>query len=363
MQNQTEEQLPKDLVPLIKGMVSQKPYIEGAWMDKFDGKYYLQYACPGTQYNTYADGVYIGDSPLGPFTLAQNNPYSYKPGGFLPGAGHGSTMEDQAGNLWHTSTMRISVNHQFERRVGIWQAGMDADGELFCNQRYGDWPMEVTGGMQNPWENPKWYLLSYGKEMTASSSEEGKGPEKAADENVQTWWRAASEKSGEWLEIDLGRAYDVRAVQINFADDKIDIPVPGEIKGTQTQPRYIEENDYATRWILEGSVDGEHYDVLEDKSQSKTDLPHDLVVLEEGKQIRYVKLTILEIPYDQKPCISGLRVFGIGDGEKPEVPEFEAVREGDVDMNVSIQENGAMGYNILLGICTGKTIPQLYGIR
>ena len=82
MQNQTEEQLPKDLVPLIKGMVSQKPYIEGAWMDKFDGKYHLQYACPGTQYNTYADGVYIGDSPLGPFTLAQNNPYSYKPGGF-----------------------------------------------------------------------------------------------------------------------------------------------------------------------------------------------------------------------------------------------------------------------------------------
>ena len=29
--------------------------------------------------------------------------------------------------------------------------------------------------------------------------------------------------------------------------------------------------------------------------------------------------------------------------------EFEAVREGDVDMNVSIKENGAMGYNILWG--------------
>ena len=130
----------------------------------------------------------------------------------------------------------------------------------------------------------------------ASSSEEGKGPEKAADENVQTWWRAASEKPGEWLQIDLGKNYDVRAVQINFADDKIDIPVPGEIKGTQTQPRYIEEQDHVTRWILEGSVDGEHYEVLEDKSQAETDLPHDLVVMEEGKQIRYVKLTIFEIP-------------------------------------------------------------------
>lgn len=32
-----------------------KPYIEGAFMTKHDGLYYLQYACPGTQYNTYAD--------------------------------------------------------------------------------------------------------------------------------------------------------------------------------------------------------------------------------------------------------------------------------------------------------------------
>ena len=91
-------------------MFSQKPYIEGAWMDKFNGKYYLQYACPGTQYNIYTDGVYVSDSPLGSFALAQNNPYSYKPGGFIPGAGHGSTMKDTDGCLWHTATMRISVN-------------------------------------------------------------------------------------------------------------------------------------------------------------------------------------------------------------------------------------------------------------
>ena len=104
-------------------------------MDKYHGKYYLQYACPGAEYNVYADGVYVSDSPLGPFVLAENNPYSYHPGGYMPGAGHGSTMWDRNGNLWHASTMRISVNHQFERRVGIWRAGFDEDGELFCNQR------------------------------------------------------------------------------------------------------------------------------------------------------------------------------------------------------------------------------------
>ncbi|MBR6091066.1 MAG: family 43 glycosylhydrolase [Anaerolineaceae bacterium] len=84
------------------------PYIEGAWMDKHDGRYYLQYAFPGTQYNIYGDGIYVSDSPLGPFTLADNNPFSYKPGGFLPGAGHGSSMEDMQGNWWHAATMRIS---------------------------------------------------------------------------------------------------------------------------------------------------------------------------------------------------------------------------------------------------------------
>ncbi len=60
-----------------------KPYIEGAFMTKHNGTYYLQYACPGTQYNTYADGVYTSKSPLGPFTLQASNPFSSKPGGFI----------------------------------------------------------------------------------------------------------------------------------------------------------------------------------------------------------------------------------------------------------------------------------------
>ena len=317
-------------------------------MDKYEGKYYLQYACPGTQYNTYSDGVYISDNPLGPFRLAKNNPYSHKPGGFLPGAGHGSTMKDLSGNYWHTATMRISVNHDFERRVGIWPAGFDADGELFCNQRYGDWPMALGEGKIDPWENPKWYLLSYGKKMTASSSWEGKGPELAADENVRTWWRAASGEAGEWIQMDLGKAYDVHAVQINFADDRIEIPVPGEIRGT-VQARYIEEADLKTRWILEGSKDGENYFVIEDKSEAETELCHDLVLREEGIEVRYLKLTVISVPYGQQPCISGLRVFGIGDGEKPSVPEFTAIRENELDMCVKIKGSGALGYNILWG--------------
>lgn len=354
--NMKDSDVPEEARALGRGMFSNRPFIEGAWMNKHNGKYYLQYACPGTEYNIYADGVYVSDSPLGPYTLAQTNPYSYKPGGFIPGAGHGSTMEDMEGSLWHTATMRISMNHNFERRVGIWPAGFDADGELFCNQRYGDWPLDVEEARENPWCDPKWYLLSFGKTVTASSYEEGKGPEKAVDENVQTWWRAASADAGEWICLDLGEISDVRAVQVNFADDRIDIPVPGEIGGSSTQPRYIEERDLKTRWILEGSADGESYEILADKSGADTDLTHDFLVWEEGKDLRYLKLTVLEVPYGQQACISGLRVFGAQDKAKPEVPEFTAERTGDLDMEVKIRGNGALGYNILWG----ETPEKLY---
>ena len=342
----SEDQVPEQLKPLIRGMFSRKPYIEGAWMDKQNGKYYLQYACPGTQYNTYSDGVYVSSGPLGPFTLADNNPYSYKPGGFLPGAGHGSTMRDMKGNWWHAATMRISMNHDFERRVGIWPAGFDADGELFCNQRYGDWPMAAEG---DPWRSPAWMLLSAGKKATASSFVDGHEPGRATEENVRSWWRAASENRSEWLQIDLGQVFDVHAIQINFADDHIDIPCPGRIVGG-SQARYIEERDLTTQWKLTGSIDGENWFVIEDKSDAKTDLSHDFILREEGFRARFLRLTDMAVPYGQRPCVSGLRVFGLGQGEKPAVPSFTARRDSDLDMTVSIEaQENTLGYNILFG--------------
>ena len=34
-----------------------KPFMEGAWVNKVGGRYYLQYGAPGTEYNVYATGV------------------------------------------------------------------------------------------------------------------------------------------------------------------------------------------------------------------------------------------------------------------------------------------------------------------
>ena len=247
--------------------------------------------------------------------------------------------------------MRISMNHDFERRVGIWPAGFDADGELFCNQRYGDWPMTVEG---DPWRDPAWMLLSAGKKATASSFTEGHEPEKVTEENVQTWWRASTTDRTEWLQIDLGRDFDVHAIQINFADDKIDIPCPGQIVGG-SQARYIEERDLATQWKLTGSADGKDWFVIEDKSDVQTDLTHDLILREEGIRVRFMRLSDMAVPYGQQPCISGLRVFGLGQGEKPAAPVFTVRRENDLDMMVSVQsQENTLGYNILFGNSPNK---------
>ena len=173
----------------------------------------------------------------------------------------------------------------------------------------------------------------------------------AVNEDSKTWWRADSTESGQWLLVDLEKPMDVRAIQINFADDDLPIASPGKIQGTATQPRYIEERDLCTRWKLEGSLDGKEYFVIEDKSDVTTDLPHDLIVREDGIQVRYIRLTIVKIPYDVTPCISGLRVFGIGTGEKPKAPEFHAVRSRDhLDLLATIEGKAdAVGYNILWG--------------
>ncbi|MBR2067012.1 MAG: family 43 glycosylhydrolase, partial [Solobacterium sp.] len=339
------DQLPKNIIPYIKGMFSKKPYIEGAWMTKHDGKYYFQYATPGTQYAIYGDGVYVGESPLGPFTLALNNPYSFNPSGFMTGAGHGSTLKDAEGRYWHTSTMQISQNHDFERRVGLWKAGFDEDGNLYCDQRYADWPIVKE---DKAFSKPRYMLLSYNKPITASSYEEGKGAELAVDENSKTWWKANSNESGEWLILDLEEERTVHSIQINFADDEIKDQQPaGEIIGT-SQARWIDDRNHKTRWKLEASCDKENWVVLQDKSEVDTDLPHDYVVLEKDATYRYIKLTILEVPMQQNPCISGLRVFGLGNGSAPSAVNYEVERSNDLDMRVQINDE-AKGHLILWG--------------
>jgi len=340
----------------ITSYVMGLPYIEGAWMTKHEGRYYLQYGTPGSGANIYADGVYVSEFPLGPFRAAENNPYSYMPGGFSSGAGHGSTMEDRYGNWWHVSTSRICQNHNFERRIGLWPAGWDRDGGLFCNQRFGDWPRPVRQGKMDPWKDPEWMLISYRKNATASSFAEGRIPANVTDENIRTVWTAASNRPGEWIEVDLGHEYDIRAVQINFADDGLSLSLPEgeELHGALHQERWIDPVTQNTRWTLEASRNAREYYVIKDKSGTATDLPHDLVVLEKGLKARYLRLRVESLPYHQAACVSGLRVFGLGGGNPPDpATEVSVLRTGELDIDIRWVGKG-IGYLVTWGYAPDK---------
>ncbi|MBC8065817.1 MAG: family 43 glycosylhydrolase [Chlorobia bacterium] len=294
-----------------------RPFMEGAWVTKHDGKYYLQYGAPGTEFSGYGDGVYTSDKPLGPWTYQPHNPFSYKPGGFARGAGHGATFQDTFDNYWHVSTISISVKNNFERRNGIWPAGFDRDGVMYCDTAYGDYPTFLPakknanhmGGMFT-----KWMLLNYAKPVQASSTLGAFSANFAVDEDIKTYWSAKSGSPGEWFQTDLGEVSTVRAIQINYADQ--DAEVLGKVDGLYHQYRLL------------ASTDGATWKVIVDKSQNRKDVPHDYVELAQPIMARYLKLENLHVPTG-KFALSGLRVFGAGNGPKPESVQKFVVLRGD----------------------------------
>lgn len=330
-----------------------RPYIEGAFMTKHEGRYYLQYACPGTQYNTYADGVYVSDKPLGPFVLQASNPFSSKPGGFATGAGHGSTIADAFGNYWHASTMRISVNYDFERRVGLFPAGFDADGVLFCNQNFADYPFKIPQGKFDAAAlQPEWMLLSYKKPVTASSTAEGSSPALSVNEDIRTWWSAASTAGGQWLCVDLEKACDVRAIQMNFADEALFVEFPPESYGDTRHTRHIELEKQRSQYTLEISLDGQTWETLERVNREAANGYYEYA---EGIQARYVRVTGGALPYNQAMRVSGLRVFGNGGGAKPRQTNATAVRVGALDAKVQWDKiDNAQGCNVRYGVAPDK---------
>lgn len=320
------------------------PFIEGAWMTKHNNKYYLQYGAPGTEFSGYADGVAVSDSPLGNFTH-QSMPFSYKPGGFARGAGHGATFTDKWENYWHVSTLTIAVKNSFERRLGLWPAGFDKDDVMYCNTAFGDYPLYLPDGKEDHLKSrfTGWMLLNYNKPVTVSSSYGAYEANYAVDENIKTYWSAATDKAGEWIASDLGALSTVRAIQINYADQ--DATFLGK------QPNIFHQ------YKLWYSVDGIKWLLLMDKSKNKTDVPHDYIELPKPVEARFIKLENIHVPTG-KFAISGLRIFGSGHGSKPDsVKNFIVLRTEKDKRSAWLKwfpVDNAYGYNIYVGTAPDK---------
>lgn len=293
-----------------------QPFIEGAWMTKHNGKYYFQYGAPGTEFSGYSDGVYVSNDPLDRFEYQSHNPFSYKPGGFARGAGHGATFDDNYGNYWHVSTIFISTKNNFERRLGIWPAGFDNDDVMYCNTAYGDYPTLLPEFAQGKDFSKGlfvgWMLLNYQKPVQVSSTLGGYNANFAVDEDIKTYWSANSGEKGEWFQTDLGDVSTINAIQINYADQDV------EFKG-KTLGKFHQYKIY-------GSNDGKNWKVIVDKSKNDTDVPHDYIELANPVKSRFVKIENIKMPTG-KFALSGFRVFGKGSGSQPEkVENFIALR-------------------------------------
>ncbi|WP_228851342.1 family 43 glycosylhydrolase [Aegicerativicinus sediminis] len=342
-------------------------YMEGASMTKHNGKYYLQYAAPGTQFNVYADGAYIGDTPLGPFNYMKNNPMSFKPGGFTNGAGHGITVKQTNGQYWHFATMALASNSQWERRLCMFPVYFDDEGLMYSNTDYGDYPRFGPAHPNRAGQHNGWMLLSYKGNVTVSSSltqvmkftsnteevTETEIPlEKNAygeiiskvltDENPKTYWVAQANNDNEWVNIEMLKPGKIHAIQLNFHDHESGI--------------YTRTEGLKHQFTIDVSADGTNWQTVVDRSDAQIDAPNAYIVLEEPVVAKYVRYNNIKVP-GANFAMSEIRVFGVGQGEKPEtVNGFLVQRQNDKrDASFSWDPVAdAQGYNIRWGIAPDK---------
>jgi len=342
-------------------------YMEGASMTKYNGKYYLQYAAPGTQFNVYGDGVYIGDSPLGPFHYMKNNPMSFKPGGFTNGAGHGITVKQTNGQYWHFATMALASNAHWERRLCMFPTYFDKDGLMYSNTHYGDYPRFGTDHPTKAGQHCGWMLLSYKGKTTVSSSllqiekststddvyEINEMPlEKNAtgaiissvltDENPKSFWVAEANDDLQWVMIDMLNPGHVYALQLNYHDHESKI--------------YTRVEGLRHQYTIEASEDGSRWTTIVDRSNSYRDTPNAYIVLNQPVIAKFIRYNNVKVP-GANFAMSEIRVFGKGTGKAPaKVKNFVVERHQD-KRDVSFSWNpvkGAQGYNIRWGIAPDK---------
>ncbi len=261
----------------------EKSFVEGAWMTKHEGRYYLQYSANGTEWKNYAVGCYIGETPLGPWRYQTRNPILIAPrGNFVNGAAHHSIVEGPDGTLWCFYTTLVRIEHAFERRIGMDPAGFDGDGDLFVAGPT-ETPQLAPGSIPHPAEGngTGWLPVSVNRFSCASSYAPGREPSFAFDHEIRTWWEAETTDELPWIEVNLDRDWDLTASRICFADRGLDY-ASGIVPGPY-------------RYRIEGSLDGVSWTLLCDQSTNETDR-HIVYDTWTAQPAQMVRLTIIEAP-------------------------------------------------------------------
>ena len=347
-------------------------WLEGSQILRHNNKWYLIYS-GFSLHKSYANGVYVSDSPTGPYEYMQNNPVSHKNTGFVGGAAHGCFFEDKFGNWWNVTCATVYITHAFERRLNLFPAGFDEDGFLYTNTALSDFSVSLPEGKRDHrLLTPPYMLLSkdcpvsvssveaampehplYGQaivQTSAAQSRYDRDPRYVTDEDIRTLWAAASRDSGQWAKIDLGRSCAIGAIQLNIPTYNLLTDDPAE--------KYHE-------YVIEVSEDGEGWSTLVDNRGKNEFAPHGYYEVQ--ARGRYVRVTFYHVAGNGFAAISGLRVFGNAGGEKPDtVADFSVVRGPEDLRNATLSwkaARNAEGYIVRYGIAPDKLYNQyqVYG--
>ncbi len=270
-------------------------WIEGAYATKHAGHYFLQYSAPGTEWKTYAVGLYTASRPEGPFRYDPRSPL-LRGRGLIQGTGHHCVVEGPDGNLWVFYSVLFRNRDKFERRIAMDPVGFDASGRMVIAGP-SETPQWAPGSRQRPWtgNDAGWVPVTIDKAVVASSSAPGRDPAYAVDNEVRTWWEAAIDDRAPRLTVDLGGDFELDAVRLLFSDAHLD-----SRRGVRPGP---------FQWDLALSSDGTSYRGLLDKTANTTDREVEYEAFAPARG-RFLRLTVTGAPPGLPVGLLELTAFG-----------------------------------------------------
>jgi xylan 1,4-beta-xylosidase len=309
-------------------------WIEGPWLLKRNGTYYLEYSASGTQWKTYAEGYYTAKGPLGPFTYAPNNPLLRRTEGLVTGTAHGSIVEGPDKSLWQFYTIVLN-NPPGGRRIGMDPVAFDQDGNM--SVRVTDTPQWAPGVVADPARdgNSGSIPISINKiramnsQSRFSSQQPGHDAAYATDNSSGTWWEPSPTDTQPMLTIDLGPATRFDVVQL-FTIDSVRLMFTGggRFGGRGRGGAATNTADSATagaaglpptnayQYKIEVSTDGTAFTTVLDQSTNNVTRN---TIFEEvtPSRCRFVRLSVINWPRSTPLGIIEFTLFGKSAGSLP----------------------------------------------
>ena len=117
-----------------------------------------------------------------------------------------------------------------------------------------------------------------------------------------------------------------------MADEKLVVDFPADSYGDTRKTRHIETRPQISHYTVETSVTGADWTICETVAR---ECSNGYFEFADGIRARYVRVTGGALPYGQALRISGLRVFGNGEGAKPAQAEAAGIRVDALDAKIT----------------------------